>query len=225
MPASALDSLHPASATLGWEPPQFLTASLTLPALSPRSSSLLFVESDLEDGATLLAGVEPGAEVVVLDAGQDAIAQITQVLAGRQNVASLHILSHGSAGELHLGSTILSAATLQPYASALQSWSKSLTADADILLYGCDIGASSGLLDQIAELTGADVAASTNLTGSASLGGDWILEVSTGSIETQVPFQTGAIAAYAHVLDATYHNLAGGKFCSELVECWIDHYR
>ena len=41
-------------------------------------------------------------------------------------------------------------------------------------------------LDRIHELTGAQVAASTNATGAASLGGDWNLEFSTGPINTTV---------------------------------------
>ena len=37
----------------------------------------------------------------------------------------------------------------------------------------------------MAALTGADVAASDDLTGAAELGGDWELEVSVGTIEVQ----------------------------------------
>ena len=39
---------------------------------------------------------------------------------------------------------------------------------------------------QLAELTGADVAASDDLTGHASLGGDWELESHIGLINTEV---------------------------------------
>src|SRR6185369_3954125 len=42
------------------------------------------------------------------------------------------------------------------------------------------------LLGQLAGLTGADVAASTNLTGSRALGGDWNLEYSTGTIQARI---------------------------------------
>ena len=49
-----------------------------------------------------------------------------------------------------------------------------LTTDADILLYGCDIAASAEgrlLADTLARLTGADVSASDDSTGHASVGG------------------------------------------------------
>jgi predicted outer membrane repeat protein len=55
-------------------------------------------------------------------------------------------------------------------------------------------------LQRLNQLTGADIAASKNLTGSAALGGDWDLEVTIGSIETPLAFTQEAIAAYSHVL-------------------------
>ena len=38
-------------------------------------------------------------------------------------------------------------------------------------------------VERLSNLTGADVAASTDDTGSEDLGGDWVLEMSTGAIE------------------------------------------
>ncbi len=76
--------------------------------------------------------------------------------------------------------------TYANYANQLQSWSSALSNDADILLFGCDIASGepgNNFIHQIASLTGADVAASTNLTGNNALGGDWVLEDRTGAIE------------------------------------------
>ena len=60
-----------------------------------------------------------------------------------------------------------------------------------MLLYGCNVAADSdgqSLLDNIARLTGADVVASDDLTGSAELGGDWQLEYQAGDIQSSVAF-------------------------------------
>ena len=85
----------------------------------------------------------------------------------------------------------------------MQSWSQALTDDADILLYGCDV--ASGELGQafvqmLGQLTGADVAASDDLTGSSALGGDWTLEFSTGSIESGLAFGQSVRDAYTSIL-------------------------
>ena len=71
------------------------------------------------------------------------------------------------------------------YSSALAKIGSSLNSAGDILLYGCnvaqgDIGQS--FINTLAQLTGADVAASTDLTGAASLGGNSILEANSGVI-------------------------------------------
>ena len=78
-----------------------------------------------------------------------------------------------------------------------------MSADGDILLYGCQVGADGAGLAFIqswAATTGADVAASTNLTGAQNLGGDWVLETRTGNIETAVPFAVDGCSNYASVL-------------------------
>ena len=60
--------------------------------------------------------------------------------------------------------------------------------------------AGRSFLQRLNQLTGADIAACKNLTGSAALGGDWDLEVTIGSIETALAFTQEAIASYDRVL-------------------------
>ena len=70
----------------------------------------------------------------------------------------------------------------------LASWADALTEDADLLFYGCDLaGNAEGeqFIESISAITGADVAASDDVTGHESQAGDWELEVSTGTIEVR----------------------------------------
>jgi hypothetical protein len=148
---------------------------------------LVFVEGDVANYQQILASFQPNREVFVLDTAQDGVLQISQILAREQNVSAIHLISHGSTGALQLGQTTLNLNTLNRYANQLQDWSNSLTADADILLYGCDVAGDAwgtSFVQQISQLTGADLAASVNLTGNAALGGDWQLEFATGQIES-----------------------------------------
>ncbi|XZO04652.1 MAG: DUF4347 domain-containing protein [Microcoleus sp.] len=83
---------------------------------------------------SLIAGVKPGTEVVVLDGNRDAIDQITDVLALRTNIDnSIHIVSHGAPGSLQLGKTRFSEANLETYSEQLQQWRSAFTDNADIL--------------------------------------------------------------------------------------------
>jgi VCBS repeat-containing protein len=165
------------------------------------SKSLLFIDAGVDDIQTLVQGAAAGTEVHVLRSGEDAIAQITQTLLGRSGIESLQIVSHGQSGGLKLGESWLDLQSLPGYVGQLKSWGNSLSENADILLYGCDVAADASgkaFVNLLAQATGADVAASEDLTGNAALGGDWDLEVRTGAIATQVNF--GADNAYRGTL-------------------------
>lgn len=82
--------------------------------------SIAFIDTQVEDYQSLIAGVKPGTEVVVLDANRDAIAQITEVLALRTNIDSIHIVSHGAPGSLQLGNGSFCSDNLETYSEQLQ---------------------------------------------------------------------------------------------------------
>ena len=164
--------------------------------------SVVFVDSRVQDAATLLQGLKPGTEVVFLQAGQDGLAQMAAALGERGDVAAVQVIAHGSAGQLWLGSRFLDNTTLQqPEVQALlASLGRGLTADGDLLLYACNTAEGSAgaqFVSTLAALTGADVAASDDRTGA---GGDWALEISTGSIEQAAMLSAQGAAAYQHGL-------------------------
>src|SRR4028118_502952 len=228
-------------------------------------STLVFIDSKVEDYQSLISGVSPNAEVIILDETLDGIEQITERLATKQNIEAIHIISHGSPGSVQLGANTLNSSNIESLGPGLQQWRKALIPGADILLYACNVAAdvsvttdidyiphiSQGLkplsyslsrlkatqdnldnsligssvddfryhrgaktpggtgvsptkpnqfLDRLSELTGADIAASANLTGNAALGGDWELEVQTGRIETPIPFNANTLKTYRGVL-------------------------
>ncbi|PSB40145.1 peptidase C11 clostripain, partial [filamentous cyanobacterium Phorm 6] len=164
-------------------------------------SAIAFIDSQVEDYQSLIAGVTPGTEVVVLDGNRDAIEQITEVLDDRSNIDSIHIISHGAPGSLQLGKTRLCSDNLETYSKQFQQWGSALNLGADILIYGCNVALTSfTFIQRIAQLTNTNVAASKNLTGSAAKGGDWELEVTTGKIAASLAFRPEVLAAYSHVL-------------------------
>ncbi len=182
------------------------------PSLSASSVSLqsryevMFIIGNLPNLQAITATFSSGCEIHLLDPASDALAEIAGVLAGRTGISAIHIVSHGQAGELLLGSTTLSNTNINDYAQTLSKIGSSLLVGSDILLYGCNVGQGSdgqALVDSIARLTVADVAASSNLTGASASGGDWILEVQSGSIESNaiaVPMYSGVLLNHAPVV-------------------------
>jgi hypothetical protein len=172
---------------------------------TPRKE-IVFIEDNVADIDTLIKGIGSGKEVVILDSTVDGLHQIAQALAGRSGIDALHIISHGAAGSLNLGAVTLDAIGLEARHDELQAIGHSLREGGDILLYGCGVGADTGgepgagFVERFAIASGADVAASNNLTGASDLGGDWNLEITSGQVETAAVVNADTAALYHGVL-------------------------
>ncbi|UUZ76341.1 DUF4347 domain-containing protein [Polaromonas sp. P1(28)-13] len=164
------------------------------------TTRIAFVDTSLLDYQALVAALGPAVEVVLINPGQDGWQQVAAALAGRSGIGAIDIFSHGAPGSVTLGSGVLTASTLPAYAATLAEIGSHLAAGADILLYGCAVGAGStgqDFLNLLAAASGADVAASTDTTGAAALGGNWVLEATAGPVETaalQAPAYQGSLA-------------------------------
>src|SRR4028118_2324080 len=139
-------------------------------------STLVFIDSNVEDYQSLISGVSPNAEVIILDETLGGIEQITEKLAIEQNIEAIHIISHGSPGSVQLGANTLNSSNIESFAPRLQQWRKALIPGADILLYGCNVAAGHAgyaFLTQLHQLTGANIAANSHRTGNSKRGGTW----------------------------------------------------
>lgn len=173
------------------------TQAATADAGSKQASQrqeVVFVDGQVSDTAQLLAGLTGNAEVVILDPSKDGLQQMADYLKGREGLDAIHLLSHGADGTVQMGNVWLASNNLAEHREALVSIGAVLKADGDLMLYGCNVGEGAkgqAFLDQLAAITGADVAASTDDTGAAALGGNWTLERSSGVIETVALNVTG----------------------------------
>nr|WP_052704500.1 VCBS domain-containing protein [Halomonas sp. S2151] len=148
---------------------------------------LVVVDARLSDAQrqTIREGLADDAELLEVDADENGIEAITAALAGMDQVESVEIFSHGASGQFQLGDTLVGNDTLTSLTASLGQWREALTADADLLLYGCRIGATDAgleLVEGLASATGMDVGASTDDTGHSGLGGDWELERQQGQL-------------------------------------------
>ena len=185
---------------------------------------VVFIDAAVEDRDTLLADLLAEAdadrdfEVVLIDGG-DGVQQIADALAdlaadGRGGVDAVHLVAHGEAGAVKLGDVWLSDGTLDRYAGTLAQWGNALTADGDLLIYGCDLASTArgrDVASTLSRLTGADVAASDDATGHRARGGDWNLEFTRGETETRVAFSRQAQNEWRFLLEpGPTVTLAGG---------------
>ncbi|ADC63834.1 DUF4347 domain-containing protein [Allochromatium vinosum] len=138
--------------------------------------NIFFIDARVADAQTLIDHLPAGSEWFMIDADQDGLAQMQAALAAHDgDLDSIQILSHGASGALLLGSTVLDHDTLSTYRSQLGSIGSHLTESGDLLLYGCNVAqGESGqrFVEKIAQMTGADVAASEDITGGQSNNGN-----------------------------------------------------
>ena len=176
-----------------------LTSSMSVQVANECSNDGVLTVLDARvDYLPLLVASLPSADIVILDPAQDGVEQITTALKARRSLSSLHIVSHGSPGRLHLGDTQLSFETLDRYATQLRIWADILK-DRDVLIYGCQVaeGALGYLfLQQLHQLIGANLAASERRVGRVGAQANWVLETQFGHIQTPLVFSKQLQASY-----------------------------
>jgi uncharacterized delta-60 repeat protein len=175
------------------------------------SQSIAFIDSRVSGYRTLIDSLPTGTDWVLLDAQEDGLLQMQRALTGLSGLDAIHIVSHGSPGMLYLGSTVLDAGKLAIYQSQLQALGASLSDSGDILLYGCNVAAGTAgaeFVAALAQVTGADVAASTDATGPVTLGGDGVLEHSSGLVEVPAlaASNLGGLLAVAGVVTTDFRS-------------------
>lgn len=195
----------PATAPVG-------AAPATTPATATASTAheVVIVDTSVADYQTLIAGMDPNVPVILLEQGQRTVHGMAQALAGYTNLDTIILVTEGGDGGIILGGNhVLTDGDLASRATDLAAIGASMKSGGDFLLLGCSIaadGTGKQFVDDFARYlgNGIDVAASTNRTGPAALGGDWVLEYTTGAaIDTILPFTVAGMQDIDHCLGCT----------------------
>ncbi|MBD1134137.1 DUF4347 domain-containing protein, partial [Pelagibacterales bacterium SAG-MED48] len=159
--------------------------------------NIVFIDSAVEDYETITSSFKKNTEFYLINANEDGFKRIGEILKDRENIDALHLIGHGSAGQILFGNAFLNNDTIDSYQSTLSSIGQSLTETGDILFYGCNVASTEQgelLIKKISEITKADIAASDDLTGKD---GDWDLEKEEGFIDVK----SLNVRHYDHSLD------------------------
>jgi trimeric autotransporter adhesin len=169
-------------------------------------TQVVFIDPSVANYQTLLEGLPAGTQYVVLNPDTDGLAQIVQYLQQHPGVDAIHLVSHGEDGAVQVGSTWLTNADISAYSGELAQIGAAMAPGGDFLIYGCDVAEfadGKALVQQIAAASHLNVAASTDATGSAALGGDWTLEYDVGTVTTPVIFSKAAEQQFDGLLGVT----------------------
>ena len=150
-----------------------------------RKKQIVFIDTQIKDHESLISSFDKNIKVILINANEDGFKKIQQTLDGGKDYSAIHIIGHGSAGQILFGNALLTNDNIENYKSTLKDIGETLTSNGDILFYGCNIAANEqgeNLIKRISKITKADIAASDDLTGKH---GDWVLEKKFGIIETK----------------------------------------
>lgn len=117
--------------------------------LAEKMARIAFVDGAASDLVGLAELLAPECETVVIARGRDPLEAIAERLAGRDDLASIHVFSHGAPGALRFGTHDIDAGHLPHYADTLAAIGAT---GADLLLYGCRTGAGEAGRDFVARL-------------------------------------------------------------------------
>ena len=166
-------------------------------------NTVVIIDINTPHTELLLSGLKPGARVVALDATLHPLSSIHQIIRENQPISSLHIFSQGKPGQLIFSTGSITERTILSHQELIGSWKTMFTIHGDILFYGCEVGKGHrglNFIRDMAVMTGLDIAASDNLTGSVLKGGDWYFEIRSGRIESSMIVSKRVIQQYPVVL-------------------------
>ncbi|NEO86363.1 MAG: DUF4347 domain-containing protein [Spirulina sp. SIO3F2] len=183
-------------------------STLTNPVTSPGAGMLVVIDPRVAALEQLITGVRRGAQVLVLNIEQTAIAQITRFLAHHPGFKSLHLIGHGQPGAMQMGASWLDQTELLRHERAVRSWSAFFEpSQFDLLIYGCQVAQGQhgrSFLKTLHRFTGANVAAASRAVGRTSTGQNWSLDQQMGQPDTPLALSITAQDQYSGTL-ATFN--------------------
>ena len=163
-------------------------------------NSITFIDTAIEGYLSLVEKASLESIIIIIDPNQNGLLQISMTLEKFSNLQVIHVISHGSKGQLQLGNIIIDDDNLSNYEDALAVIGEAMSGTGDLLLYGCNVAKGqegNAFVSRLAQLTQVDVAASDDITG---YGGNWLLEQKVGEIEESSVEQVQAILAIENYL-------------------------
>jgi uncharacterized repeat protein (TIGR01451 family) len=180
-----------------------LVAAHVLLSGTPHTHQVAVFDSTVPNIAELQRALAPGTRSIIIPAGVDGLSSLAAQLNGEEGITALHLFAHGAAGRMQLGHGFLDATSMAGKDNhLLRELRHHLAPEADILAYACGFGSGeegARAAALLAQITGANVASSTDMTGTAVQGGNWFLERHIGNVQTA----SLSAAAWSNVLAVT----------------------
>ncbi|WP_103668879.1 FG-GAP-like repeat-containing protein [Pseudanabaena sp. BC1403] len=197
--------------------PKVSSASYSTSPASPTRSckvrTLIVFDSRVEDLDILYKALLSDTIAYTITAQEDSLNIITQLLA-ETGTRQLVIVAHGESGVVHIGANPLNIEQIEQRSHLLQKWGVE-----EIALYSCEIAKGDrglSFVGKLGELTGAKIAAASNVIGSNKLGGSWDLTVTVGDINSPFVFDSHILNTFPQILPISINGFTESVYFSGL---------
>ncbi|MBX3641354.1 MAG: DUF4347 domain-containing protein, partial [Nitrosomonas sp.] len=168
-------------------------------------NKLLFIDAGVLDAEILLKDLRPGYRVIWLDPESEPIAQLTHAIHAYAPVEEVVLVVHAIPGQIHFSGGLVGTEELEWHRQQLQTWRESLSTDAKLCIYACQLAADKeglAFIDTLKDFTGAEVAASSLQMGNTGKGKNWNFDRFTTFFSASNPFHQDSLLNYAHTLES-----------------------
>src|SRR5262245_27370215 len=112
---------------------------MSVPPVPPRTlkRAIAFIDRNVDDLSTLLAGVSPHVEPILLSDDEPTLQQMVRAVKGRADLDAIHVIAHGRPGEVSFGAGALSLDRMDDHAAELAEVGRMLGGGA-IYLWTCE---------------------------------------------------------------------------------------
>src|SRR5262245_54440344 len=98
-------------------------------------TEIAFIDRNVDDLDTLLAGIRPDVEAILLSNDEPAPCQMACAVRGREGLETIHVIAHGRTGEVRFAAGALSLESLAEHAVDLSTIGRALGYDGELLLW------------------------------------------------------------------------------------------
>ena len=90
--------------------------------------NIVFIDSAVEDYETITSSFKENTEFYLINSNEDGFKRISEILSDRENIDALHLIGHGSSGQILFGNAFLNVFSPKPYTVSLNTNLKNFSA-------------------------------------------------------------------------------------------------
>ncbi|MCW5607007.1 MAG: DUF4347 domain-containing protein [Nitrosomonas sp.] len=168
------------------------------------AQKFLFIDAGILNQETLLKDLQSEYHIIKLESNRDPIVQITDALSMSKRVQEVILVVHARSGQIAFSNYTLDLNELHRRSEEFEVWQDNfINNKTRICIYACELAsgeAGRSFIQQLKNLTGAEIAASSLPIGRWVEKQNWNLDFLTKPFEVLIPFQLTSLAGYQHTL-------------------------